>query len=142
MKATIAGILVGLMMVGCAAMTKQDQEFAAQFLVMRSLEASSQPAVRAEQILIAVHVVEGAIRPGAGQMAVDHLLLQVDEWVNGQDWLASDKHAAKYIVRRVVESHSDGYDLTIPIDDALRAQIEAGMQSIRDAVALSGFGDP
>lgn len=138
MKATIAGILVGLMMVGCASMTKQDQEFAAQFLVMRTLEASSQPEVRAEQIMIAVHVVEGAIRPGAASMAVDQLLLMTDEWINDQDWLSSDKHAAKYLIRRAVEANIPEDAITIPINDDTRSKIEAAMQSIRDAVSLAG----
>lgn len=137
--ATVWGIIAGLVLAGCAGMTKQDQEFAIQFSVMRTIEASSQPEVRAEQIMTAVHVVEGAIRPGAARMLVDQLLLMTDEWVNEQDWLASDKHAAKYIIRRSIEANIPEADLSLPIDDRLRAEIEAAMQSIRDAVSLAGY---
>lgn len=137
--AAVYGIIVGLVLAGCAGMTKQDQDFAIQFTVMRTLESSSQPEVRAEQIMTAVHVVEGAIRPGASAMLVDQLLLMTDEWVNEQDWLASDKHAAKYIIRRSIEANIPEADLSLPIDDRLRGEIEAAMQSIREAVSLAGY---
>lgn len=128
----VAALVIGLM-VGCAGMTKQDEEFLIQFAVQRTLEQSSQPDVRADQILRAVAVVEGAIDPRASAMLVDQLLIMTDEWVNDQDWLTSDKTAVKYIIRRSVSSVVPEME-GLRIDDEVRVRLSGAMRQVRDAV--------